>query len=463
VSNKITADHQNAIERFWHNYLSILEKNAIPHSSKKWYRRHVEMYIAAHGGTRLAQHSADHVDKYLAAKSRLRDLEEWRFRQIADAIRLLFCELVRPAWYREYDWFRWRAYARELAPDHPTLMRDVSDARLVAPSSNPLVRRFRSYYASTHLAFIKTVRVRNMATRTESSYEQWICRFLAFLRWPDIEGTGNQEIKLFLEYLAVERKVAAATQKAALNSLIFLFREVLGRNTEDLGGFARASSQRRLPTVLSTQEVKSLLEEMCGQSRLMASLMYGTGMRLMECVRLRVQDIDFDYKQVVVRQGKGNKDRAVPLPEKLIPTLRTHLLQTRSLHQDDLKAGYGEVFLPPALARKLGNAAKDWRWQYVFPASRIAADPGSGKLRRHHIHETGLQKAIRNSARTVGINKRVTSHTLRHSFATHLLESGKDIRLIQELLGHADVTTTMIYTHVIQKGGLAVPSPFDAL
>lgn len=463
MSNHVADDLQHAIERFWHNYLSILEKFAIPQRSRRWYRRHVEMYIIAHDELKLAQHLPDHVDKYLTAKGRLDNLEEWRFRQIADALRLLFCELIRPSWARDYDWYRWKAFARELAPDHPTLMRDGSSTLAVPPSSNPLVRKFRSKYSPTHLAFIKTIRVRNMATRTEASYEQWICRFLAFLQWPDIEDAQNHHIKKFLEHLAVNRKVAAATQKVALNALIFLFREVLGRNTEELGGFTRASSHRRLPTVLSKNEMKLLLQEIHGQSQLMASLMYGTGMRLMECIRLRVQDIDFDYQQITVRQGKGNKDRVVPLPKKLIPILRTHLSHTHSLHEDDLEAGYGEVLLPPALARKLGNAAKDWRWQYAFPATRLAADPRSGKLRRHHIHETGLQKSIRNSAKKVGINKRVTSHTLRHSFATHLLESGKDIRLIQELLGHADVNTTMIYTHVIQKGGLAVPSPFDEL
>ena len=414
MSNNAADNHQHAIERFWHNYLSILEKTAIPQRSRKWYRRHVEMYIAAHVEIKLSQHLPEHVDMYLTAKGRLSDLEEWRFRQIADALRLLFCELIRPACAISHHRPRARVLARELAPDHPTLMRDGSNTLIVAPSSNPLIRKFRTDYSLTHLAFVKTIRVRNMATRTEASYEQWICRFLAFLQWPDIEDAQNHDTKRFLEHLAVNRKVAAATQKVALNALIFLFREVLGRNTEEIGGFTRASSQRRLPTVLSKNEVKSLLQEMRGQSQLMASLMYGTGMRLMECVRLRVQDIDFEYQQITVRQGKGNKDRVVPLPEKLIPTLRKHLLQTQSLHQDDLKAGYGEVLLPPALARKLGNAAKDWRWQYVFPATRLAADPRSGKLRRHHIHETGLQKAIRNSARRVNINKRVTSHTLRH-------------------------------------------------
>jgi len=215
--------------------------------------------------------------------------------------------------------------------------------------------------------------------------------------------------------------------------------------------------------VLSVDEIKSLLEQMNGRSKLMASLMYGTGMRVMECTRLRVQDIDFDYRQITVREAKGNKQRVVPLPEKLAPLIRDHLTQVKALHDEDLSAGFGEVLLPAALARKLGSAAESFTWQYVFPATRLAFDYRTGKTRRHHIHETGLQKAIRKAAKNANFTKRVTSHTLRHSFATHLLESGKDIRLIQELLGHADISTTMIYTHVIKKGGLAVNSPFDAL
>jgi len=192
-------------------------------------------------------------------------------------------------------------------------------------------------------------------------------------------------------------------------------------------------------------------------------LMYGTGMRIMECTRLRVQNIDFDYRQITVREAKGNKQRVVPLPEKLIPLIHTHLTQVKSIHDDDLAAGFGEVLLPVALARKMAAAAKSFSWQYVFPATRLAFDYRTGKTRRHHIHETSLQKAIKNAAKKANFTKRVTSHTLRHSFATHLLESGKDIRLIQELLGHADISTTMIYTHVIKKGGLAVKSPFDVL
>lgn len=463
MSQEEAAAYQRSVVRFWRNYLTILNNFSVPKGSRLWYRKHVENYIAAHPGLRLQHHLPSHVDNYLAAKGRIGDLQEWRFRQIVDALRLLFCELIQPQWARDYDWYHWRAFARELEPDHPTLMRDANPAALVAPNNNPLIRRFREKHASLHVAFVKTLRVRRMAARTEQTYEHWLVRFFQFHRWRDVEDLDQQKIAAYLEYLAVDRRVSAATQKVALNSLVFFYREVLGRNLEGIADYSRASAQRRLPTVLSQNEVRRLLSAMQGRPRLMASLMYGTGMRVMECVRLRIQDIDFDYQQITVRMGKGGKDRVVPLPGKLIPEIKRNLKTVKALHKGDLAAGYGEVLLPAALARKLGGAAKAWQWQYLFPATRLATDHATGKVRRHHVHQSSLQKAIRNAARKAAIDKRVTSHTLRHSFATHLLESGKDIRLIQELLGHADVNTTMIYTHVIQKGGLGVASPLDIL
>lgn len=458
-----STSHQKSIDRFWDNYLFILKNNAIPKNSIPYYRKHTEAYIKANLNTPLSSQTSQDVDRYLNAKGRVAELKEWQFRQIADAIRLLFTELVRPQWSESYDWFQWRAFARELEPDHPSLMRDADPGSLVAPSSNQHILRFRTNFSKTHLAFVKTIRVRQMAVKTEKTYEHWIARFLRNCNWQEIDNLGPEDVKRFLEHLAVSRKVSASTQKVALNALIFLFREVLGRDIQNVLSFTRASSKQRIPTVLSVDEIRRLLEEMSGRSQLMASLMYGTGMRVMECTRLRVQDIDFDYQQITVREAKGNKQRVVPLPEKLMPLIRTHLTQVKAMHDEDLSAGYGEVLLPVALARKMGAAAKSFSWQYVFPATRIAFDHRTGKTRRHHIHETSLQKAIKNAARKANITKRVTSHTLRHSFATHLLESGKDIRLIQELLGHADIKTTMIYTHVINKGGLGVKSPFDVL
>ena len=463
MREKTDSNNQRLINQFWHNYLSLLENFSIPVKTRPWYRKHIEEYISAHQGVKLKHHLPHHLDDYLNAKGRMVNLPEWRFRQIADALRLLFKELICPPWADKYDWYHWRAFARELESDHPTLMRDSNPSMLVAPNNNPLKRKFREEHSSLHLAFLKTLRIRNMAVRTEKTYEDWLVRFFQYHHWDNISDLGLAEISDYLEYLALHRRVSSATQKVALNSLIFFYREVLGHNVEGIYAYARSKTKPRIPTVLSRKETRKLLGTMSGRSCLMASLMYGTGMRVMECVRLRVQDVDFDYCQITVRAGKGDKDRVVPLPEKLIPDLRTTFDETRALHDADLSEGYGEVLLPAALARKLGKAAQSFEWQYVFPATRLSMDYTTGVIRRHHIHQTSLQKAIKKAAKDACIQKRVTSHTLRHSFATHLLESGKDIRLIQELLGHADVSTTMIYTHVIGKGGLAVPSPLDSL
>ena len=456
-------EYQRLVSLFWHNYLSILEKFSIPAKIRPWYRKHVEEYISAHQGVKLKHHTAQNLSDYLYAKGRTKNLPEWRFRQIADSLRLLFKELICPSWSAQYDWYQWRAFARELEPDHPTLMRDGNPSTIVAPNNNPLIRKFRDNNSHLHLAFVKTIRIRNMAVKTEQTYESWLVRFFQYHHWNNIADLGLSDISDYLDYLALHRKVSPSTQKIALNSLIFFYREVLGKNVEGIYAYTKSRTKRRLPTVLSKNETRLLLDAMTGRAKLMASLMYGSGMRLMECVRLRVQDVDFDYGQIIVRAGKGNKDRTVPLPQKLMPDLVSSMKETKAIHEGDLKDGLGEVLLPPALARKLGKAAKSFEWQYVFPATRLALDHSTGIIRRHHIHETSLQKAIRKAAKDAGIYKRVTSHTLRHSFATHLLESGKDIRLIQELLGHADLNTTMIYTHVIGKGGLAAPSPLDSL
>ena len=452
-----------AVQRFWHNYFSILDKFSVPTRARPWYRKHVEAYIHARPERRLVDHLPHDIDSYLTEKGRLPNLQEWQFRQIVGALRLLFCELVRARWAPQYDWRRWQVFARTLEVDHVTLARDSEGGLLAMPSSNPVVVRFREYAGADYQAFVTTLRVRRMATRTEQTYEHWLARFCAFHAWRPLAELGAADVAAFLEHLAVTRRVAAGTQRIALNSLVFLFREVLGRELDVGEAFTRAAARQRIPVVLTPQEVRQLLAQITGRTRLMAALMYGTGMRVMECVRLRVQDLDFGFSQITVRSGKGDKDRVVPLPAKLVPDLQAHLADVRRLHEADLLEGFGEVYLPPALARKYRGAARDWRWQYAFPAARLAVDPRSSVLRRHHVHQTGLQKAIRDAARAAGIDKRVTSHTLRHSFATHLLQSGRDIRVIQELLGRADVATTMIYTHVLHKGGLGVQSPLDTL
>ena len=452
-----------AVQRFWHNYFSILEKSSVPVRARPWYRKHVERYIEAHADHRLADHLPHDVDEYLTSRGRLPALQEWQFRQTVDALRLLFCDLIVASWAHRYDWARWRVFARTLEAGHTTLARDARGRHLAAPPGNPMIARFREYAGDDYQAFVTTLRVRRMASRTEQTYEHWLARFCAFHHWRPLAELGATEVAAFLDHLAVRRQVASATQRVATNALVFMFREVLGR-TLDLGdGYTRAAAKQRIPVVLTPDEVRGVLAQLSGRTRLMAALMYGTGMRLMECVRLRVQDVDFGFSQITVRSGKGDKDRVVPLPDKLVPALQAHLAEVRRLHTGDLREGFGDAWLPPALARKFGGAARDWRWQYVFPAMRLSLDYRSGVMRRHHVHQTGLQKAIRDAARAAGIDKRVTSHTLRHSFATHLLHSGRDIRVIQELLGHADLATTMIYTHVLQKGGLGVQSPLDVL
>jgi integron integrase len=287
---------------------------------------------------------------------------------------------------------------------------------------------------------------------------------------------GMPEVNAFLTHLAADRHVAASTQNQALSALLFLYRRVLQIDLEGLTQLppVRAKRPDRLPNVLTRSEALAVIAALSGVHQLMARLLYGSGLRLMECARLRIKDLDFGYRAITVRDGKGEKDRVTPLPDSVIPDLRRHLRRVKLTHEDDLAAGLGNVYLPYALAQKYPNAAREWIWQYAFPAPRLSVDPrsaplppgngpgvGESLLRRHHLDESGLQKAVRAAGRSAGLQKRVTCHTFRHSFATHLLESGHDIRTVQELLGHNDVSTTMIYTHVLNRGGLAVRSPLD--
>jgi len=304
------------------------------------------------------------------------------------------------------------------------------------------------------------LRLKHYSIRTEQAYVAWIKRYIFFhgVRHPAEMGTA--EVEAFLTHLAVKENVAASTQNQALSALLFLYREVL---CQDLGPVdaLRAKRPKRLPTVLSKEETLRLIGCLSGTHQLMAKLIYGSGLRLMECLRLRVKDFEFERRAIIVRDGKGAEDRVTVLPDSLIPLLQEHLQRVKAQHERDLTQGYGSVYLPDALARKYPNADKEWGWQYVFPANRLSQDPRSGVTRRHHLHESSLQKAIKEAARLAGIVKPVGPHTLRHCFATHLLEGGYDIRTVQELLGHKDVKTTMVYTHVLNRGAMAVRSPLD--
>ena len=308
----------------------------------------------------------------------------------------------------------------------------------------------------------QTIRRKHYSVRTETAYVDWIKRYIFFHNKKHPAEMGAPEMEMFLNHLAVEKKVAASTQNQALSALVFLYREVLRQDFEWMENLDRAKRPARVPVVLTESEVKRLFAHLDGQNWLMASLLYGSGLRLMECVRLRVKDIDFEYRQITIRDGKGNKDRMTMLPDICVDPLRRHLLRVKAVHEQDLAAGYGEVYLPFALERKYKHCGKQWAWQYAFPATKRSIDPRSGKERRHHIDEKVLQRSVTSGARKAGITKSATCHTLRHSFATHLLMRGQDIRTVQELLGHKDLSTTMIYTHVLNRGGRGVRSPLDA-
>jgi integron integrase len=309
----------------------------------------------------------------------------------------------------------------------------------------------------------RALQVRHYSRSTERSYVGWIRRFILFHGRRHPAEMGEAEIGEFLTWLAVERKIAATTQNQALSALLFLYRHVLNRGVGSLEGIVHARTPRRLPVVLSRQEVRALLAALHGMHRLMATLLYGSGLRLMECARLRVKDIDFPGNQIVVRAGKGNCDRVTLLPASVTPALSRHLRDVRQRHRRDVAHGAGWVELPSALARKYPNAGSEWCWQWVFPATRSYIHSATHQRRRHHLHQSALQRAVKDAVRLAGIAKRATCHTLRHSFATHLLEDGYDIRTIQKLLGHKSVNTTMIYTHVLNRGPAGVRSPADRL
>ncbi len=414
-----------------------------------------------HPSSNPARYTADDVSAYLGRAGRHRGLRDWQYRQLVDSLEVLLVDVLQLAWASRFDWDHWRDSARQLEARHPTIAREAPlPAPAVAPSGKPSDPAPKSEHDAVLAALIAAIRRRSYSIRTEQTYEQWVRRFVRYCGGRSVKRLGSVEVQSFLEHLAVHGNVTAGTQNQALSALVFLYREVLGKPLE-LGTFVRARRPRHLPVVLTRDEVGALLAELSGARRLMASLLYGAGMRLMEVVRLRVKDVDFGYRQIVVRNAKGAKDRVVPLPEAAMQPLRAHLSTVRKLFEDDLRNGIANVYVPDALGKKYPRAPREWIWQYVFPSGRVSVDPRGGAARRHHIHENGLQKAVKSAAASAGLRKKVSCHALRHSFATHLLEAGYDIRTVQELLGHADVSTTMIYTHVLNRGGRGVRSPLD--
>jgi integron integrase len=421
-----------------------LKKMAAEDREIFWLGIWSERYVRSLGG---GEGSLVDVEGFLSRLAR-EGKKRWQFEQAAEAIRILH-QKVRPV-----------SWATPWAISLPVEVATDGDVERTFEG-----RSDEGEPEGRFAGFINEIRIvlrsQHYAVRTEDTYLEWVKRYLVFTRPKGRDDLNRASVEDFLSYLAVVRKVTANTQNQALNALVFVFREVLKRDLGELGSVSRAGERRRLPVVLTKSEIRRLLDQLEPPHALMARMMYGTGLRLMECVRLRVKDLDFEALQVVVRGGKGDKDRITTLPVSLVEPLREHLVEVKRIHELDLRNGLGRTYMPEALERKWPNAAQEWIWQYAFPSQRLSQDSKSGIVRRHHTHENSLQKAVTRSARDAQIDKRVSCHTLRHSFATHLLEAGYDIRTVQELLGHSDVSTTMIYTHVLNRPGLAVRSPLD--
>ena len=463
----------HSISQFWDKYIAISKLYKVRDSALRWYVRYAESYIKAHEGLPLNEHGAKQLENYLRDKGRNPNLESWQFKQMLQALEILFVEMVKAPWAKSYPWQDRAATAETLPADHVTLDRAYrptpptaaeSETPLSGDRGGRLSRQVYSEFPGHVNAMITQIRVLQYSIRTEQVYLSWLFRYIGFHEMKDPAELNESHIAAFIEHLVTWRNVAASTQGQALNALVFFYRKVLRRELSERIDFVRSKKQRRLPVVLTQSEASRLFRQIQNPThKLMAHLLYGSGMRLMECVRLRMLDVDFGYRQILVRNTKGKKDRVVPIPDTVREPLRQQIEQARQLHTEDLDRGFGRVFLPHGLVRKYPNAESEFRWQYLFPASRMSTDPRSGTIRRHHLHENSLQKSIKKAAENARINKRVNCHALRHSFATHLLENGYDIRTVQELLGHADVSTTMIYTHVLNKPGVSVRSPLDQI
>lgn len=444
-------------EWFRLQFEDLLVKKGVAESARPWFSEHLVSW-----GRWLREERRQPSAAVLG--SWVRDLDgksnfaPYQVKQALLAIEWAHGEILEEAWVREVDWEGLRAAQVR----HEAGEAEMTKLALEELEGEFLRRGFSKERVGYLVRMVGILRGRNYAYRTEVTYLRWLERFLG-LQAESSEGPTELEGREFLENLALRDGVVATTQGQALNALSFFFRQVLGVAEPDFAGFALAKRSRRVPVVLSRGEVREVLEGMSGTTGLMARVMYGSGLRLMECVRLRVKDLDFENGLLMVRDGKGGKDRRTPLPRSLEAGLRVELATMRELYERDREADLPGVWMPGAFDRKAPNAGKEWGWFWVFASRRLSVDPRAGVARRHHVNENGVQKAMKKASNAVGIAKKVSCHTLRHSFATHLLEAGRDIRTVQELLGHTDVRTTEIYTHVLNRPGDALGSPLDDL
>ena len=451
---------------FLTRYLALVSKSGIPATTGKWYLHWVKQFARYLNNTPLQNCSATDVKNFLDNLLKGSNIEVWQIEQARDALRLLCREYLKLPWAKSPSPIPSPSRGKSM-PVCISSRNDGMSAGSIYPEGHRHELPLQSAPEgglSLEQIFKKLqteIRYLHYSIRTEQTYVQWVRRFLYFHRTKSIEDLSAGDVKVFLEYLAVKKQVSAATQNQALNAIVFLFGHVLKKEMGEIGEFTRAKQPIRLPVVLAREEVDRLINELRGIYALMAGLLYGSGLRLMECVRLRVKDVDFAQNQIIVRDGKGQKDRITMLPKRFHEALKKQIEIVKELHDEDIAKGSGDVWLWPSLELKYKNSAKEFMWQYVFPASNLSVDPRNSRVRRHHINENSLQKEIKKTCQSLRINKKVSCHTLRHSFATHLLEGGYDIRTVQELLGHSDVSTTMIYTHVLTTPGLAVRSPVD--
>ena len=431
--------------------------------ARDYYVRWAESWTKARG-----HQSPERTQAYFDALGRSAHVADWQFRQAVDAARVLACDVLAIPWASSFDWQGLSDQARSLQPDHRTLARETIRVRAdLPPSPTPSPEQVAD--AETDLRRLidslrRMIRIKKMAVATEETYVYWNSRFIRFCHHklgqsPQI--IGPPAITAYLDFLALERNVSPATQKQALNAMAFLMKNVLGIEEFTLDHITPARGQRRPPVVMTRDEVRSVFARLEDPWKLIAQVMYGSGLRLMEAMRLRVKDLDFGQGTITIHDGKGGRHRVVTLPVALEQRLTEHLARLREKHLQDLAVGAGDVHMPEALLRKWPNATREWCWQYQFASATLCPHPRTGRIARHHLHESSMQRQFRDAIRKASIPKRATCHTLRHSFATHLLESGTDIRTVQTLMGHASVETTMIYLHVMKRPGAGGPSPLD--